>query len=51
MIVISPKTPTHSHCSLVNEYKVFKWPKQTQIMKQATVMKSDLIVALKTLPI
>ena len=45
--MISPKIPIQSHCSFVNEYKIFTCPKQAQIIKHAIVIKSDLIVALK----
>ena len=51
MIVIMPKTAIHIHCSFDNEYKIFTCPKHAQIMKHATKIKNDLIVALKTLPI
>ena len=50
-MVIKPKIPTHSHCSFVNEYRMLTCPKHAQIMKHAIVIKNDLIVALKTLPI
>ena len=42
-----PKIPSHNHCSLLNEYKIFTWPKHAQIIKQAIVINNDLMVALK----
>ena len=48
MIVIRPNTPNQIHCSLLNEYRTGTCPKHAQIIKHAIVIKSDLIVALKT---